>query len=68
MSSTSWTKTWREDRLTTRRGRSAVPVTRLRRRTWRRLRAASLVLERLTICAMAYLPAFPTLRRMCSPS
>src|SRR5699024_113382 len=53
VSSTTWTKTWRLLRVTTRRGRAAVPVTFLRTRRWRRPRAALLPLARLTICAMA---------------
>ena len=47
--------------------RAVVPVIFLRPRTWRRMRAAALDLPRLMIIAMAYLPAFPTLRRICSP-
>ena len=38
VSSTTWTNTWRAERLTTRRGRTAVPEMRLRIRSWRRLR------------------------------
>ena len=44
VSSTTWTNTWRAERLTTRRGRTAVPAIRLRRRSWRRLRWADLLL------------------------
>lgn len=40
VSSTTWTKTWRDERDTTRRGRPVVPVTTLRTRKWRRAREA----------------------------
>src|SRR6478609_3299918 len=54
VSSTTWTNTWRAERLTTRRGRAAVPEMRLRIRSWRRLRPAALLLfVRFLLIAMA---------------
>src|SRR5690606_38824319 len=46
-SSTTWATMCRLDRVTTRRGRAAVPTTFLRRRRWRRARATVLPLPRI---------------------
>src|SRR6266566_5771081 len=40
VSSTNWATMWRAERLMTRRGRAAPPLTLLRTRRWRRVRAA----------------------------
>src|SRR5262245_653355 len=70
-SSTSWAKMCRADRLTASRGRSAVPLTFLRTRRCRRARkdVRTVVCPRplVLVADMSYFPAFPTLRRMCSP-
>ena len=61
---------WRVLRFTTRRGRADVPETFLRTRRCRRLRdlVEPLPRTRVTERAIGYLPAFPTLRRTCSPA
>src|ERR1039457_3877795 len=63
------------ERVTTRRGRTALPLTFFLTLRWRREREAERALARPVIrpCArvllpdMSYFPAFPTLRRICSP-
>jgi hypothetical protein len=74
----SYTTMWRALRLTARRGRSALPLTFLRSRACRRVRAVRRLLDTWEavrflaaaeiVSAMAYLPVFPTLRRMTSPA
>jgi hypothetical protein len=71
-SSMIWAKMCRADLFTTSRGRAALPVTFLRTRTCRRFReaarAAALPRPLILVTAMSYFPAFPTLRRICSPA
>ena len=72
-SSTTWTNdVLRLERVTTRRGRSAVPAIFLRPRTWRRSAGRDLASRCDLPCAQSdtpcHLPAFPTLRRTCSPA
>jgi len=79
VSSTICANMCRADRLTTSRGRLALPVTFLRTRRCRRVRPAAVacVCDRtrpvaracdlVLVPAMTYFPAFPTLRRICSP-
>ena len=47
VSSTTWATMWRLERVTTSRGRSGVPLMRLRTRWWRILRAMTLDLPLL---------------------
>ena len=63
------------ERVTTSLGRSGLPVSFLRTRKWRLVREEARADVRLLLrtCAvvlvpaMSYLPAFPALRRICSP-
>jgi hypothetical protein len=66
LSSTTCTNTWRAERVTTRRGRSAVPSIFLRRRV--PASAGSSLALFPSSETHGYLPLFPALRRTISPA
>ena len=70
-SSITWAEMCRADRVTTSRGRSGAPKIFFRPRSCRRSRDAVLAAVPLwadSETPIAYLPAFPTLRRTRSPA